>query len=62
MRVKVGNSWYSAIRGQPIAIELTDEDKATIAAMPPDDKRYAVIDEDDARQTPPDIMREWLAD
>lgn len=62
MRVKIGNIWHSAAPGQPIAIELTGEDKANIAAMLPHCTRCAWISDEDARQTPPDVLKAWLDD
>lgn len=62
MRVKVGNQWFCVKRGQPIAVELTEADRKNIANMAPDATRYAVIDDDDARERGPDEIRAWLAD
>lgn len=54
MRVKIGDEWFEAELGKPIAIELTEKDKANIANMHPEATRYAVfaeldIDVEDAR-------------
>lgn len=49
MRVKVGDSWYEVDASQPIMIELTDADKANIAAMPANARFYAVFDDGDTK-------------
>ena len=62
MRVKVGNTWYSVEPGQPIAVELTEGDKANIANMHPEATRYAVIDDDDTTLPTSSDRIAWLAD
>lgn len=47
MRVKVGNRWYQAEHMQPIMVELTYEDKRSIASMPNDQSRYAQFSKSD---------------
>ncbi|WP_137681184.1 hypothetical protein [Aurantiacibacter suaedae] len=62
MRVKVGNTWYEAEPGQPLAIELTEADKANIADMLPGCTRYAVMHDRDATDHTPQQKMDWLAD
>lgn len=61
MRVKVGNEWFEAKPGQPIAVELTDKDKSNIADMSPHATRYGIIDEEDAQKTPEVYRSGWMA-
>lgn len=61
MRVKVGNEWFEAQPEQPIAVELTDEDKANLAGMPPHTHRYGLFDEQDVENVPEFYRRAWMA-
>jgi hypothetical protein len=45
MRFKVADTWYEAKPGQPIMVELTDQDKRNILSMVFDGTKYAVFDE-----------------
>lgn len=47
MRIKVGNQWFRAQPGQPIAVELTQQDRKNIANMASDATRYGVFDDSD---------------
>ena len=44
MRVKVGDKWYQAEKGQPIMIVMTDGDCSNIERMPAELTRYACFD------------------
>ena len=44
MRVKVGDKWYQAEKGQPIMIVMTDGDRSNIERMPAELTRYACFD------------------
>lgn len=58
MRVKIGDTWYTAEANKPIMVELTPFDKANIKNMPEDKKRYAEFAE-----LPEDItdeLRDWM--
>lgn len=59
MRVKVGSTWYDCTV-EPVAVELTAEDRKNIANMAPDATRYAVLP-DDAFPTPEAAWR-WVAE
>lgn len=61
MRVKVGNQWFSAKPGNPIAVELTDQDKANIANMLPHCTRYGQFDDRDVEASTIDQRRDWMA-
>lgn len=47
MRVKVGDRWYSCVRGQPLMIELTTKDKKNIRDMLHTVMKYAAFAEDE---------------
>jgi hypothetical protein len=47
MRVKIGSKWFDCMNGQPIMIELSEKDRANIAAMHPDATRYALFDDNE---------------
>ncbi len=48
MRVKVGDTWYSAFPNRPIMVELSPHDKNEIANMATHENRYAIFtDKDD---------------
>lgn len=51
MRVKIGDKWFEPTIGQPVMIELTQQDKANIDNMHPDATRYAIFDDDDDRSS-----------
>lgn len=48
MRVKVGDTWFEATVDQPIAIELTPDDRKNIGNMPSDMSRYACFHDETA--------------
>lgn len=62
MRVKVGNQWFSAEPGKPVAVELTDQDKANIANMLPHCTRYGQFDDRDVGPTTIDQRRAWMTE
>lgn len=62
MRVKVGNQWFAAEAGKPIAVELTDKDKANIANMLPSCTRYGLFDDRDVETSTCDERRAWMAE
>lgn len=47
MRVKVGDTWYECLPGQPIMVELLPGDRENIKNMSPEAKRYALFDDTD---------------
>lgn len=49
MRFKVGDTWYEALPGQPIMLEMTPKDRENIANMAPEATRYALFDPHDER-------------
>ena len=59
MRVKVGNRWFEAEHGQPIAVELTAGEREIIARMGPDEHRVGC--NADLQRSPAEL-RAWLAD
>lgn len=49
MRVKVKDTWYECLPGQPIMVELSPGDKENVRNMSPEATRYALFDENDGR-------------
>jgi len=64
MRVKVGDQWFTAEPGRPIAIELTSADRKNITNVAEWATLYdqGQFHDDDSRQMPADVMRGGLAD
>jgi hypothetical protein len=60
MRVKIGDQWHSATATQPIMIELSERDRANLAAMPSDYHYYACFADADPRQSQERIA--WMRD
>lgn len=58
MRVKVGNDWFQCEPNRPLMVELSDSDKANIAAMHDDATLYAVFDDSD--QTSAEEKLRWM--
>lgn len=58
MRVRVGDYWYSTEADDPIAVELTDQDKLNILNMEEDCSRYGVFHDDEVMNQVE--MLDWL--
>lgn len=59
MRVKVGDQWFTAEPGQPIAVELNDGDRQNVANMAAAATRYAQFSDGDMSEV---AMRNWIAE
>jgi hypothetical protein len=51
MRVKVGDVWYEPTAERPLMVELSEEDRANLRSMAPEDRNYAVFADGDPRTT-----------
>lgn len=60
MRVKVGDTWYKPEPGQPIMVELSDEDRRTVAGMHRDSCRYAMFADGPRTDEARTAMREYV--
>ena len=58
MRVKVGNTWYDGTK-EPICVEFSPRDKATITKMKAEGTRYSILNKD---LYTVEQMRDWLDD
>ena len=47
MKIKVGNTWHECKPGQPIMIEIDDDDKRFISQLPADSTKLAYFDPKD---------------
>ena len=47
MRVKVGNVWHESKPGQPIMVELSEEDKVNVKRMVRGENKYAEFHDND---------------
>ena len=60
MRVKVGSTWYAVEAGQPIMIELTDQDKECIQGMAPGANYYGAFPDGDPSYTTEEDKIRWM--
>ena len=61
MRIKVGDTWYVAEPGQPIMVQLSEQDRDNIERMPYGTDRYACFHDDDAATTTINDRQEWMS-
>lgn len=58
MRIKVGTNWFECEPGQPIMVEINAAERAQIASMHPEAKKYAHFHSDDVMTTQQKF--EWM--
>lgn len=61
MRIKVGNNWFQCEPDQPIAVELTAQDRSNIADMAHSATRYVCFHDADKDQAVESKMA-WLSE
>lgn len=59
MRVKIGNTWYSA-KDQPLMIEINDVQRKQIATMDPEATRYCVYDDTWKENHSAEEIMQWI--